>query len=104
MDETEQITDIPDDEALDEQTLALLGMDDELRARNNEAQFNALAQMLNESIAMGMQHLANQIEESTKRIVSAIQAPKRVSVGGIQRDADGRPIGATVNATPTTIQ
>lgn len=38
--------------------------------------------------------------ELQQQTLAAIQAPKRVSVGGIQRDADGRPIGAMVNSTP----
>lgn len=45
-----------------------------------------------------------QLVELQQQTLAAIQAPKRVSVGGIQRDADGRPIGATVNSTPMTMQ
>ena len=52
------------------------------------AAFQQLAEIQSQGLALQQQTLA------------AIQAPKRVSVGGIQRDAEGRPIGATVNSTP----
>ena len=44
-----------------------------------------------------MGEMLAQMVELQKQTLAAIQAPKRVSVGGIMRDADGRPVGATVN-------
>ena len=64
-----------------------------------------------QSMAQGIQQAFQQLAELQtqglalqQQTIAAIQAPKRVSVGGIQRDADGRPIGATVNSTPVTMQ
>lgn len=41
-----------------------------------------------------------QLVSLQQQTLAAIQAPKRVSVGGIMRDSEGRPIGATVNSAP----
>ena len=79
---------------------------DKMNAQNEAAKADVLPVIV-EQLQTAFGQIGELLQQSIvlqRQTLAAIQAPKKVSIGSIQKDANGTPVGATVVSTPTNSQ
>ena len=71
-------------------------------AQMNEQTQSALGQVV--TAIQSLAPMLQQIAALNAATVAELQKPKVASIGGVQMDASGRIVGATVSTTPVTVQ